>query len=76
MTNWKWLGLKCWRNWEGVQLTNFLELLGMRGAEKENPKKENPEGFISVFTRPACWYMKGEASILPAVFSEAAWLQF
>lgn len=43
--------------------TNSLpELLGIRAAEKENPKKENPEGFISAFTKAACWYTEGEAT--------------
>lgn len=60
----------------GRRSTNSLpELLGIRAVERENPKKENPEEFISVFTKSACWYREGEASILPAAFSEAAWLQ-
>lgn len=59
----------------GRHSSNSLpELLGIRAVEKENPKKENPEELISVFTKPACWYMEGQASILPAASSEAAWL--
>lgn len=51
------------------------ELLGIRAVEKENPMKENPEEFISVFSKAARWYMVGEASILLSASSEAAWLQ-
>lgn len=76
MTNRKWLDLKCWRKWEGVQLTNSLaELLGIRAVEKENPKKENPEEVISIFTKSACQYTEGKGSILPTARSEAAWFK-
>lgn len=60
----------------GRRSTNNLpELLGIRADEKENPKKENPEEFISIFTKSACQYTEEKGSILPTARSEAAWLQ-
>lgn len=60
----------------GRRSTNNLpELLGIRAVEKENPKKENPEEFISIFSKSACQYVVGKGSILPTPWSEAAWLQ-
>lgn len=45
----------------GRRSTNNLpELLGIKAAEKENPKKENPKESLSIFTKPACQYMDGK----------------
>lgn len=49
----------------GRRSTNNLpELLGIGAVEKENPKKKNPEEFISIFIKCACHYMEGKGSIL------------
>lgn len=55
----------------GRRSTNNLpELLGIRAVEKENP-----EEFISIFTKSACQYMEGKGRVLPPAWSEAAWLR-